>query len=324
MPEGAYSLDARKLVTALPDGTWYNQFKELMEHTLYDLAWLMISDGVRSHVSTSDMGARIDTSTGRMRTPGQGLCAGMYWQILSTMETLGGPGLLGSTTHITDAALAGDGSGWWEGAWVIITAGTNYGQAPRQVSSFDNLTGKLEWVDPFPAVCDATTRYTVTFLRIEGITNNTTNHVFGRKTTRTRDDKILRWIATTSSTKLEGDIYVASMVVDLSGDISSVEYFPVEHDRHHYPWEVSDIRTSGTLLGIPAGAEVDVFVEHAEVVNMGLFLFELPENVTATARGDPLPTNLAYWITIVNNGAYPADAPYVAIRRVVRRYPLWE
>jgi len=148
--------------------------------------------------------------------------------------------------------------------------------------------------------------------------------VFGRKTTRTRDDKILRWIATTSSTKLEGDIYVASMVVDLSGDISSVEYFPVEHDRHHYPWEVSDIRTSGTLLGIPAGAEVDVFVEHAEVVNMGLFLFELPENVTATARGDPLPTNLAYWITIVNNGAYPADAPYVAIRRVVRRYPLWE
>jgi len=67
----------------------------------------------------------------------------------------------GTTTTIVDATNLTQADDAWNGGFVTVTAGTNYGLT-RKVSDFANATGTLTVDTAFPAACDTTTQFRVT------------------------------------------------------------------------------------------------------------------------------------------------------------------
>jgi len=261
----------------------------------------------------------IDETTARIQVPAPdnpiiGLIDGKFFEMTSSMEASGTATSDGTTTTLIDASLGGD-DGFWEDAFIIFTSGANDGEV-RRVTGWNATLGRLTWDTALPAATSVGDTYIVTFYYIQNKTNGAVNYVYGRTLTRTTWDAVIQWIANTTGIKNPGDILVATMTLDGSGNVTAVSYTPTGHDRLLYRGVgvVDTITLTGTLEGLDGGATTEVTRSHDALVLLGPIEVSVDNpNCEATVVDGVSPSSCK--IQVTNNSAYPVDVNYTITRK---------
>ena len=270
----------------------------------------MTGDGV---ITADPNSLTFDTSTNRFSAPDSGnpvigVIGGQFFYMTSDHEK-SGTAQSGSTTSLKDTSLT-EADGYWKYAYVVFTSGANSGEV-REVDGFDSSTTTLTWTTPLSTAVSNGDTYVVTFFYIQNLTNGSTNYIFARAGNSTSYAQVVQWIATTSFSPLSNDLYVAKVVLDGSGNATSVDNNPDGADRTLYVGmgEHHIITLSGTLLNVPAGGEVEVTRSHAYLLFRGGIRYSLgSSDFTFQVTEHWKPDEIKFVIT--NNSGYTKTCTY--------------
>ena len=270
----------------------------------------MTGDGV---ITANPNSLTFDASTNRVSAavsgnPIIGVIGGQFFYMTNNHEK-SGTVQSGSTTSLRDTALT-EADEYWKYAYVIFTSGANSGEV-REVDGFDSSTTTLTWTTPLSTTVSNGDTYVVTFFYIQNLTNGNTNYIFARAGSSTSYAQVVQWIATTSFSPLSNDLYIAKVVLDGSGNATSVNNNPDGADRTLYVGmgEHHVITLSGTLLNVPSGGEVEVVRSHAYLLFRGGIRYSL-------ASSDFTFQVVEHWkpdeikLVITNNSGYTKNCTY--------------
>lgn len=262
----------------------------------------------------------IDTTNARIDVPPtadpiMGVIYGQPFIMTSAMEA-SGTADSGTTTELVDNARS-EANDFWEYAWVIFTSGANSGSV-RQVNHSVSATGTLTWTTPLASTVSAGDGYTVTFYYIQDKTNSATNYVYGRTLGNTAPDGVIQWIANTTGVKAAGDILIATMTLDSSGNVTASDNSPSGMDRDYWSGmgQVHQTELTGTVTGLAAAATVDVTRTHDDLILLGPVVVTTSDSdVTgAVASGSGWDAG-SIKITFTNNGSYTVSSfTYTIVR----------
>lgn len=289
----------------------HNLLARIDENTLAKVLLNLIFE--RGLVNRSPNVCVVDDDNGRIEAPPSGdpivgLIRGRAFYMGTDLE-LTGTATGGDTTYL-DSNDFTEIDDFWNDAYVIFTSGANDGVA-TQITDYDLSSGRITF-DAVGTAVAADVTFIVTFFYVQSLTSGVQNWIFGRATGRTTRDGLIQWVASTSSTKAEGDILVATVTLDLAGGVVSSDNEPTDHDRNLWTGAgaVHKIEFSGTLGPLLAGAYTDVEVTHDELILLGSIkaLVVVPSTCTITP--------IEYWdgetltLRIQNDGSYASSVSY--------------
>lgn len=219
----------------------------------------------------------------------------------------------GGTTYLVSSSLT-QADNYWLDAWVVFTSGAHAGTAV-QVTASDQSEGRLTWTTDLGSAVASGTTFVVTFYYVQDLTAGALNYVFGRVTGRTTEDGLIEFVASTSSTPAAGDILLASVTLDVGGNVIATNNAPSGHDRNLWTGAgaVHQVAFSGTLTGLLPGAYTDVTIAHAAMLLLGPVDVSLGDadcsyEVTEAYRPDRII------LRVTNNGSYATNVTYTGTR----------
>lgn len=275
---------------------------------------LLVEEGV---VNRSPDTPVIDETTGRIALPTAdeplvGVLNGNCFYMDRNLE-LSGTTSGGTTTSLTCASLT-QADSYWVDAWVVFTSGAHAGTAV-QVTASDQSEGKLEWSAALGSAVEAGEGFTVTFFYIEDKTTSALNYVYARTTGRTTQDGLVKFVATTSGTAMAGDILLASMTLDVGGNVVASDNAPTGHDRNLWAGAgaVHQIAFTGSLASLLPGAYTDVTIEHADLLLFGPIEVTLSDANCSYEVRDHYQVD-QFTLRITNNGSYASTVTYTGTR----------
>lgn len=158
---------------------------------------------------------------------------------------------------------------------------------------------------------------TIVELPVTGLVSGATNHIFGRAGEQAAPDGLPSFIASVSSTKQEGDIYLGTITLDSDGNVTAWDNDAPGVDRNCCLIEIGSISGSGEVGPLAAGASVTITVEHSSQA-----VFKVPGAITFSLEGDGLTFSIEeHWagdwfsVQIANEGSYPVSAAYTYERK---------
>lgn len=177
--------------------------------------------------------AEIDETTGRIKLPEAGsaiagMLAGKAILMGSNLE-YNGVVSDANTLYIVDTNATGVDH-HWTGAFVVFTSGDLLGQTV-QVVEWSEAQNKFSWETPLAQAPDIGDTYTVTFFFVQDYTPDTTNYVFATELFGLARHGRVQWEARTTPETSDDDILIAAVDIDASGDVTTVDNYPVGHGR---------------------------------------------------------------------------------------------
>jgi len=275
---------------------------------------LLIEPGV---INRSPDTPTVDESTARIACPSSGepmvgVINGNLFYMHHNLE-LSGTTTGGGTTYLTSGEIT-QRDDYWNDAWVIFTSGPHSGTVV-QVTDSDQSEGKLTWETALGSPVGSGVTFVVTFFYIENKTNGALNYVYGRTTGRTTREGLIKFVASTSSVGVEGDILLATMTLDGSGNVVSSDNAPTGHERNLWKGAgaVHQIAFSGSLSGLAPGAYVDVVINHVPLLLFGPIEVTLSDANCAWSVSECYKED-QFTLRVTNNGSYPVSVTYSGTR----------
>lgn len=241
----------------------------------------LMEDGV---INRDPLVGGIDSSTGRIEVPSLnsplvGFINGKAFIMTQAYETTGSVDSA-TTTSVVDTSLPGGEDDYWNDAWIIFTSGTESGSV-RQISDYDDTQHQLVWSNPLGSAPSAGDTFVVTFYYVDGYTDGTTNYVYGVERDTTAIDGKIAFEARTDSDVLTGEVLLGEVVLDGSGNPTSVDNTIDEADRNlWYGAGAIDYREGTVTLSWSKvdGTGVDVTITHDSYLLRGAVDVELDDS----------------------------------------------
>ena len=147
---------------------------------------------------------------------------------------------------------------------------------------------------------------------ISGLTNGATNHIFGRAGSQAAPDGVPSFLANTSGTKEDADVYLGTLALDGAGAVTAYANDAPGVDRNCYLIEIGAASGSGEVGPLAPGASVTITVDHSSAQT-----FKVPGAIDFSVEGEGLAYQVEeHWaggwfsIRLDNEGSYPAVAEY--------------
>jgi hypothetical protein len=116
---------------------------------------------------------------------------------------------------------------------------------------------------------------------ISELTNNATNYVFGQATSDSPAEGTVTFVAQLSPTGSTGAIFLGTITLDASGEVTEFDNEAVGVDRNLMRLEIGSAGGEGCVEAVPAGDSLTIAVDHAETAD-----FVVPGAINLQVAGE--------------------------------------